>query len=361
MSNTISPNMGLVIPGVGTELGPTWATDLNASLSIIDQHNHSGGQGVQINPSGLNINSDLSFQNNNAIGLRSSRYQSQSAALALTSDLGIISNINGNLYWNNNSGTPVQITSGSSIVGTAGSISGLPSGTASASYAAGTFVWQSATNTSAVMDAGSVVLRNNTAGSKGLTLAPPNAMAADYGLFLPSVPASTSFMTLDTSGNMAASIPTANGITRSNQAAVGQQIGSSTSTSYNNTTTTYLVGPGGSPVSITTTGRPVFLCLQPAGSGQQALVLASPNASASGFGALIAIGRDGVTSPMLAEWQLTFSYPTASAFYLASSVGSFCYLDTPSAGTHIYRIYIAVTNTPGEIQLENYRLVAYEL
>ena len=221
MSNTISPNMGLIIPGVGTELGPTWATDLNASLSILDSHNHSSGQGVQITPNGLNINSDLTFINNNAINLRSTRYTSQASALVLGTDLGCISNINGNLYWNNNSGTAVQITSGSSIVGTAGSISGLPSGTASASYASGTFVWQSATNTSAVMDAGSVILRNNTANSKGLTLNPPNAMASNYSLTLPSLPGSTSFLQIDNSGNITAGATTANGLTPDNMAPRG--------------------------------------------------------------------------------------------------------------------------------------------
>ena len=61
--------MGLIVPGIGTEPSPTWASDLNASLSSIDSHNHSFGQGVQITPDGLNINSNLTFQNNSATGL----------------------------------------------------------------------------------------------------------------------------------------------------------------------------------------------------------------------------------------------------------------------------------------------------
>lgn len=203
MSSTISPNMNLVIPGVGTEAGPTWASDINASLSVIDQHNHSSGSGVQINPSGLNINSDLTFNSFNAIQLRSVRFTPQPVALSGISDLGCLYEAGVDLYYNDGSGNQIQLTSGGSIVGTAGSISGLPSGTASASYSGGTFTWQSATSTAANMDAASYVLRNNSASSKGLTLQPPNSMAADYSLTLPLTPGAQSFLSIDPSGNIA--------------------------------------------------------------------------------------------------------------------------------------------------------------
>jgi len=51
----ISPNMNLPIPGVGQTLGPTWATDLNNSLTLVDQHNHTAGYGVPIPPAGLKV------------------------------------------------------------------------------------------------------------------------------------------------------------------------------------------------------------------------------------------------------------------------------------------------------------------
>lgn len=203
MASTISPNMGLIVPTVSVEPGPTWASDINASLSILDGHNHAPGSGVQINPAGLDINSDLPFNGNDAISLRSVRFNAQSSPLTGASpDLGCLYESGVDLYYNDGSGNQVRITSGGSVNAGAGSIGGLPSGTASVTYSGGTYVFQSATNTSAVIDGGSFILRNNTALSKGLTLSPPNAMAANYTITLPTVPASgISFVTMDSSGN----------------------------------------------------------------------------------------------------------------------------------------------------------------
>ena len=97
----------------------------------------------------------------------------------------------------------------------AGSISGLTS-PASASYAGLTFVFQSNVSTPASVDGGSFILRNITANSKGLTLNPPSAMANNYTLTLPSIPASQSFISIDTSGNIAAYASVSQGITGSN-------------------------------------------------------------------------------------------------------------------------------------------------
>lgn len=198
----ITPNMNLPAPIVGQDPGPDWATNINACLYAIDSHNHTPGQGVPLNPNSLNINSDLPMNDNNLITARSVRFFPQPAALSLGTDLGCLYEAGVDLYYNDGSGNQIRLTQGGSIVGTAGSIGGLPNGTASASYAAGTFVWQSATNTSAVMDFGSAILRNNTANSKGLTLSPPNAMGADYSLTLPNIPSVTSIMALDNAGNM---------------------------------------------------------------------------------------------------------------------------------------------------------------
>ena len=63
--------MSLPVPAVGNESGPQYAFDLNGCFAIIDGHNHSPGSGVQINPSGILINADLPFGNNNATSLRS--------------------------------------------------------------------------------------------------------------------------------------------------------------------------------------------------------------------------------------------------------------------------------------------------
>lgn len=226
MANTIiSPNMNLPVPVVGTDPGPDWATNLNACLTQIDAHNHTSGQGATIPPGGLNINTDLTFQNNNATNLRSSRYFVQSSPLSTSSssDLGAVYVSGVDLYYNDVSGNQVRITSGGGVAGSPGSITNLNS-PASAAYVSGnqTFVWQSAANTPANMDAGSLIIRNITAGSKGLTLNPPNAMPTNYSFTLPTDPsllAGTAFMTVTTAGVLAGSIQTALGITSGNLAA----------------------------------------------------------------------------------------------------------------------------------------------
>lgn len=199
-----SPNMGLVIPGVGLTSGPQYASDLNASLSIIDQHNHTPGNGVQITPTGLNINADLTFNSNDAIAVRTVRFTPQSSLIPGSSpDLGCIYESGVDLYYNDGNGNQVRLTSGGSVAGTTGSISGLVA-PASASYVVDTFVWQSDANKPANMDAASYIFRNFVANSKGLTVQPPNAMGADYSITLPSLPASQKIMTLDNSGIMSA-------------------------------------------------------------------------------------------------------------------------------------------------------------
>lgn len=362
MSDVIlSPNMNLPVPIVGQDPGPDWATNINASLSILDQHDHSAGSGVQVTPSGLNINSDLAFQSTNAYQLRSARFINNDSTLAEASDLTCVYVSGGNLYYNNASGTAVQITSGSSVNAGAGSITGLPSGTASVTFSAGTYVFQSATSTSAVLDGGSIILRNNTASSKGLTLSPPNAMAADYGLNLPALPASQSFVTLDTSGNIAAYAPINQGITRSNLTAVGQQV-SSSSGSFS-TTSVSEVAVTNLSVSITTTGRPVVVLLQPnqSVSGSIFITTASGTTTAS---FAISVYRDISGTPVkvfsLAPLN-TFAAPPSNPYgltYPASSV--YCIDTTATAGAHTYTVYAQLVS-PGTLQVSNCVLVAYEL
>lgn len=213
----ISPNMSLPIPIPGVTPGPTWASNINSSFLLIDQHNHSAGEGVQIQPNGLNINSDLTFGGNNATHLRTTRFTPQSGPITNTgADVGELYVSGNEIYYNDVSGGhQVKITTNGSVNAGAGSITGLPSGTASASYSAGTFTWQSATSTAANMDFRSAILRNSTASSKGLTLNPPAAMGADITETLPTIPAGLSFMTMSSAGNMGTGISTTGGITGS--------------------------------------------------------------------------------------------------------------------------------------------------
>jgi microcystin-dependent protein len=213
MANIVlSPNMNLPVPTVGVDPGPDWATNIDSCLTILDQHNHTAGSGVQITPDGMNINADLPLNDNNLTLARSLRLSSQGAALALPTDIGCLYESGVDLYFNDGSGNQIRLTQSGSIVGTAGSISGLVA-PASASYIpfSQVFVWQSAALTPANLDAGSIILRNVTASSFGLTLAPPLAMAADRTITLPNLPAATRPLQIDVSGNIG--YPTAPSVT----------------------------------------------------------------------------------------------------------------------------------------------------
>jgi hypothetical protein len=64
----------------------------------------------------------LPFAGFNATGLRSLRLNSQSAALSGGSDLGCLSVVNGNLYYNNGTGVAVQVTAGNVLNSTFNSV-----------------------------------------------------------------------------------------------------------------------------------------------------------------------------------------------------------------------------------------------
>ncbi len=203
MSNTtITPNMGLVVPTVALDPGPDWANNINADLGVLDQHNHSSGQGVQINPSGLNINSDLTLNGNNLLDVKSVQFVNLSSPLTGASPyLNCTYFSGGNLYANDGSGNQVKITSGGAVNATS---SGISSGTATASFVGGVLVVDQNVNTPGNIQAGSILIGNNTAGSNFITFSAPNSLASNYGITLPPQNSSgaTAVVTIDTSGNL---------------------------------------------------------------------------------------------------------------------------------------------------------------
>lgn len=196
-----SPNMNLPIPVVGVTPGEDWATDEVACFNEIDSHDHSSGKGVPITPDGININDDLSMGGNDLTDTDAVAFQARVSAL--TSLLRSLQVVSADLYFIDGAGNSVRITQAGSVTGSSGTITGLPSGTASAAYAGGTFTWQSATNTPATMDMGPAIIRSTTASSKGVTLSSRSAMAADYNLYFPLVaPAVNQVPISDASGNL---------------------------------------------------------------------------------------------------------------------------------------------------------------
>ena len=114
--------MGLTTSSVGVTAGPTWATNEQTNLTTLDNHDHTSGKGVQLGPSSLNINADLEFNQNSASELKNVIFDSSVTAASTNYSLYQSS---GNVYWRNGSGTAVQITDGSAVNTSGGSISGM--------------------------------------------------------------------------------------------------------------------------------------------------------------------------------------------------------------------------------------------
>lgn len=106
--------MKLVLPVPETTLGPEWAQALVEALEKVDSHDHTTDNGTKVTPAGITINADLAFANFQASGLKTTQYSAQGATLG-TSFVGCLYRVGNNLYFNNGTGTPVQITDGSSI------------------------------------------------------------------------------------------------------------------------------------------------------------------------------------------------------------------------------------------------------
>jgi hypothetical protein len=248
MANTTpSPNMSMPIPTVSTDPGPDWANNINASLNIVDRHNHTAGSGVQITPAGININTDFAFNNNNATALRSARLQAQGAPISASSDLGCLYQSGVDLYYNDGDGNQIRMTQSGSPSGATGTITGLPSGTASASYSAGVFSFQSATATPAEMNVGSVVVGQQVASGFGVTLKASGSQASNYNVTLPAaLPGTAGYIQMDTSGNLTIQgvvVPgTSNGLVSLN-GLPGHTSGSAISAGY---VGEVIFGPGGS-------------------------------------------------------------------------------------------------------------------
>lgn len=257
MASTLTPNMTLILPTVGLELAPTWAQDLNTSLSLVDQHNHTPGSGVPIPPAGLNINSDLDFQNTNILSPRSIRFNPQGSPISDPEDLNASYVAGVDLYYNDGNGNQIRLTQSGSIAAAAGNITNLVS-PASVTYVSlsKTFVFQSDVNKPANLDGGSLTIREVATSANGITLSSPAALSAGYTLTLPSAPpASQSFVTLDNSGNISAPVALVGGITGTNITSTLALTGSLS------TTTTMSVGTHLTTVGDATVGGALIVSL----------------------------------------------------------------------------------------------------
>lgn len=202
MPNTIiSPNMNLPVPVPTVDPGPDYANNEVQCFNTIDAHNHTPGNGVQITPAGLNINSTLDLQNQtlNNVGQINLTSQSVVSTISTIFEQGV------DLYFNDGNGNSIRITQNGAVSGSTGTITGLPSGTASASYQSisGTFQFQSATNTPANITGATVSIAPQVASANSISLAAPNPLSSSYQFTFPNgTPTNSSFLKTDSSGTL---------------------------------------------------------------------------------------------------------------------------------------------------------------
>lgn len=358
---TLTPLMSLNVPTIGIDSGLTWENALNANSSILDGHNHSPGSGSPINSNGIQINSDLAFNGFNAISLKSSRYSIQTVPIpASGSDLGCTYVSGVDLYYNDVNGNQIQITSGGLVNATS---SGISSGTASASFSSSVLVVNAASNTPANIKCASIVMGNTgVSGSHYVTISPVAALAANYNLVLPAIPAQTNVVTIDNSGTMASITYDAVGVgmTATGANAIAntrsRATGSSTEgvggvpTSSSSGTFTSSSGPfvdvTNLSVTLTTNGRPVYISLLPDGSAYPAVCVVAVVTNP----VILSFVR-GSTS--VAQSQVT----TVNGGFAPSC---FSFVDIVAAGTYTYKVQVSMVST-GTVSITRCILMAFEL
>lgn len=154
---------------------------------------------------------------------------------------------------------------------------------------------------------------------------------------------------LDATGLQTSAVTTAKiadaAITQVKRAALGQQISSSTSTFT--TSSTSFTDVTNATVTITTTGRPIYLGLVSDASTNPAFISSSISETAS-YKIL-----EGSTE----VYQSKHQFGTTS---LSSAVGEIFHIYVPSAGTYTYKLQIK-SGSGGTVGVQYAKLVAYEL
>lgn len=199
----------------------------------------------------------------------------------------------------------------------------------------------------------------------------PAALHAGRELTIIKTDSSTNVVTIDGSGsetingNLTYLIPqqygqvtlVSNGLTWFvRRISLGQQISSSCGT-FSTTSTSY-VDVTNLTVTITTTGRPVYVGLISDGTGTNLAMLSTANTSGTSTEANFKILRDAVD---VAFYRLSNLSPTGS---IAMRVPSSCLMiiDVVAAGTYVYKVQ-ALSTSGGTMttSLHTSKLIAYEL
>ena len=217
---TTTTNMGLSKPTLAGDAA-TWDDQINASLDLIDTHNHTTGAGVQIPAGGLNLTTDLTLNGTCALTNAKALAFTTQASYTVSKSLWVKTS-DGELYWRNASGTDVKMTSGGTLnIAIVGGIVGDYAASAAAVYyddSAQAYRFLEAApspNSWSRVQCGDLDLYEHASGiANRVRISSPTGLAASYALTLPAaLPGSTSILQVSSAGAITASNTVANAAT----------------------------------------------------------------------------------------------------------------------------------------------------
>lgn len=173
---TTTPLMNLLLPDPGVTVGPLWAQELNDAFEVLDGHNHLPGSGALVPVDALSINKDLPLAGFNLTNARAVRVNKQTGTLVTSADKNQVYSVNGDMYWNNDSGVPIRLTNGTgiNISGVAGFYGDYaqPGVPAAATYSntTKTFTFTQNTGITAIINAATYQLSQPTSGAQSVSL-----------------------------------------------------------------------------------------------------------------------------------------------------------------------------------------------
>lgn len=383
--------MNLTIPTVSVSPGPEYAESINADLALIAAHTHIDGEGNPVPVAGLDIDDDLPMNAHALTEAGAVAFEDLDATLV---DVTRIYVKDGDLYYNNDDGVPIQLTVGTTINASAvGGFTGLAGTTGAATYnsGTGTFTFTSDTGVAATVATGPLVV-TATDGDRITIITPTNT--TNYTLELPpAMPASSKILrmtstgviecTLDVDGSsleitgaappvlqvkalgIATSMIAATAVTRAKQAAVGQQVSAADSDNFTTSSTSYVdVTSGGAvavAVTITTSGRPVIIATQNAVAGDSFLSVLKQDAGTGDIFAFLQINVTGSATTTLGHVQIGGLQVAGFSSILSPASAVWC-LYAAAAGTYTFTLQAKVNDmTTTQFEAQSISLVAYEL
>lgn len=227
--STTTANMGLTVPALDGDPG-VWDTALNASLALLDLHDHTAGKGVKVPSAGININADLTFAGYSLTNLRAAVYTAQ-ASFATAKATYVIGD---DLYYRDGSSNQIRLTASGGInIATTGGFTGDYIASGAAAYyddANETYRFLKAApapNNWSRVACGSVDLYEYGSGIlTRVRLSSPAALGASYEVTFPAaLPGSTLLTQVSSAGVMTWSNTIANAVTMSASLDVGTTLG----------------------------------------------------------------------------------------------------------------------------------------